>query len=153
VRSPARAEAVRAELARAGVTAGDELEFAAADLTADEGWPEALAGVDRVVHVASPVAPGHVEDEQRITGPAREGTLRVLRAARAAELARVVLTSAFHAVAWGHPHDDHVFTEADWTVLDGPGKARRVLEWDPRPSAEAVTAAARSMRDRGLLTA
>jgi nucleoside-diphosphate-sugar epimerase len=36
-------------------------------------------------------------------------------------LKRVVLTSAFHAVAWGHPHDDHVFTEQDWTVLDGSG--------------------------------
>lgn len=33
----------------------------------------------------------------------------------------MVLTSAFHAVSWGHPHNGHVFTEADWTVLDGPG--------------------------------
>ncbi|WP_395446061.1 NAD-dependent epimerase/dehydratase family protein [Caulobacter sp. UC70_42] len=54
--------------------------------------------------------------------PAREGTLRVLRAARAARgVRRVVLTSAFHAVGWGHPHDGHVFTEADWTILDGSG--------------------------------
>lgn len=33
----------------------------------------------------------------------------------------MVLTSAFHAVSWGHPHDGHVFTEDDWTILDGPG--------------------------------
>jgi nucleoside-diphosphate-sugar epimerase len=95
--------------------------------------------------VAALLAHGH-RVRATVRSPARAEAVR-------AELARVVLTSAFHAVAWGHPHDDHVFTEADWTGLDGPGKARRVLEWDPRPSAEAVTAAARSMLDRGLLTA
>ena len=53
--------------------------------------------------------------------PARDGALRVLRAARDAGVKRVVLTSAFHAVGFGHPHTDHVFTEDDWSVLDGPG--------------------------------
>ena len=53
--------------------------------------------------------------------PARDGALRVLRAARDAGVKRVVLTSAFHAVGFGHPHTDHVFTEADWSVIDGPG--------------------------------
>ncbi|MFI9161252.1 SDR family oxidoreductase [Kitasatospora aureofaciens] len=121
VRSPDREAAVRASLTQAGMTNGDDLEFAAADLTRDEGWPDALKEVDYVIHVASPVLPGHVEDEQQVIGPAREGALRVLRAARDNGVTRVVLTSAFHAVAWGHPHDDHVFTEEDWTVLDGPG--------------------------------
>jgi nucleoside-diphosphate-sugar epimerase len=121
VRSLDREKAVRASLSEAGITAGDRLEFVAADLTRDEGWPEALDGIDRVIHVASPVMPGHAENEEEVIVPAREGTLRVLRAARDANVARVVLTSAFHAVAWGHPHDDHVFTEEDWTVLDGPG--------------------------------
>jgi nucleoside-diphosphate-sugar epimerase len=50
-----------------------------------------------------------------------KGPLRVLRAARDAGVKRVVLTSAFHAVGYGHPHTDHVFTEDDWSVLDGPG--------------------------------
>ena len=45
----------------------------------------------------------------------------MLRAARDAGVKRVVLTSAFHAVSWGHPHSDHTFTENDWTILDGPG--------------------------------
>lgn len=80
-----------------------------------------MAGVEGVLHVASPVAPGHVEDEDAVIRPARDGALRVLRAAHDAGMRRVVLTSAFHAVAWEHPHDDHVFTEEDWTVLDGPG--------------------------------
>ncbi|MCO8271251.1 NAD-dependent epimerase/dehydratase family protein [Actinoplanes sp. TRM 88003] len=97
------------------------VSFHQADLLNDDGWAEAVRGVDYVLHVASPVAPGHVDNEDDLIVPAREGTLRVLRAARDAHVKRVVLTSAFHAVGWGHPHDDHVFTEADWTVLDGPG--------------------------------
>lgn len=109
VRSAARADRV------AGV------EYVQADLLADEGWAEAVAGCDFVLHVASPVRPGHVADEEELIVPAVRGTLRVLRAARAAGVRRVVLTSAFHAVGFGHPHTDHVFTEDDWSVLDGPG--------------------------------
>jgi nucleoside-diphosphate-sugar epimerase len=99
----------------------DALSFVAADLTDDAGWADATAGVDTVMHVASPVLPGHVENDDDVIVPARDGTLRVLRAAHHARVRRVVLTSAFHAVGWGHPHDNHVFTENDWTVLDGPG--------------------------------
>jgi nucleoside-diphosphate-sugar epimerase len=121
VRSLAREESVRAILTDAGMTRGDALTFVEADLLSDDGWPAATRGVHAVLHVASPVQPGHVENEDDLIVPARQGTLRVLRAARDAGVQRVVLTSAFHAVSWGHPHDDHVFTEADWTVLDGPG--------------------------------
>lgn len=121
VRSLRREPVVRATLEDAGATNLDALELVEADLTDDAGWAQAMEGVDTVAHVASPVLPGHVEDEAEVIVPAREGTLRVLRAARDAGVRRVVLTSAFHAVGWGHAHDDHVFTEHDWTVLDGPG--------------------------------
>lgn len=121
VRSLAREASVRAVLGRAGMTQGHDLGFVAADLTSDEGWAAATEGVDLVLHVASPVRPGHVEDEDSLVVPAREGALRVLRAAERAGVGRVVLTSAFHAVSWGHPRTGHVFTEHDWTVLDGPG--------------------------------
>src|SRR4051794_20542325 len=121
VRSLERETAVRAVLTDAGMTHGDALSFVATDLLKDEGWVEAVAACDFVLHVASPVHPGHVENEEDVIVPARDGTLRVLRAARDGGVRRVVLTSAFHAVSWGHPHTDHVFTEADWTVLDGPG--------------------------------
>lgn len=138
IRSLAKEEAARDVLRDAGMTQGDRLEFVAADLLSDDGWAEAVAGMDCVLHVASPVMPGHVENEDDVIVPAREGTLRVLRAARDAGVKRVVLTSAFHAVSWGHPHSDHVFTEADWTVVDGPGvdaygKAKTLAEraaWD-----------------------
>ena len=121
IRSLAKERSVRDILTDAGMTQGDALSFAAADLLNDEGWSAAVDGVDGVFHVASPVHPGHVQNEDDLIVPAREGTLRVLRAAHTAAIKRVVLTSAFHAVSWGWPHDDHVFTEADWTILDGPG--------------------------------
>ena len=117
VRSLKRERAVRDVLA----VDGEELSFVAADLTSDAGWAEAVAGCDFVLHVASPVHIGKVENEDDVIVPAREGTLRVLRAARDAGVRRVVLTSAFHAVGYGHPHTGHTFTEDDWTVLDGPG--------------------------------
>ncbi|MFJ7217752.1 SDR family oxidoreductase [Amycolatopsis sp. NPDC098790] len=121
VRSLHREAAVRSVLTEAGMVGGDALSFVAADLTDDAGWAAAMDGVDFVLHVASPVQPGHVENPDELIVPAREGTLRVLRAARDAGVSRLVLTSAFHAVGWGHPHDDHVFTDDDWTIVDGPG--------------------------------
>ncbi|MFD5624906.1 SDR family oxidoreductase [Streptomyces sp. NPDC127072] len=121
IRSLTREASVRGVLAEAGMSDDRDLTFVAADLMRDEGWAQAVQDMDFVLHVASPVQPGHVENEDDVIVPAREGTLRVLRAARAAGVKRVVLTSAFHAVSWGHPHSDHVFTEEDWTVVDGPG--------------------------------
>jgi nucleoside-diphosphate-sugar epimerase len=121
VRSLDREASVRAVLADAGMTRDDALSFVEADLTGDAGWAAAVDGCDFVLHVASPVHPGKVKDPDDVIVPARDGTLRVLRAARDAGVARVVATSAFHAVGFGHPRSDHTFTEDDWTVLDGPG--------------------------------
>jgi nucleoside-diphosphate-sugar epimerase len=120
IRSLNREATVRSVLADAGMLNGDALTFVEADLMDDAGWPAAVADMDFVLHVASPVRPGLVDNADDLIIPAREGTLRVLRAARDAGVARVVLTSAFHAVGWGHPHDDRVFTEADWTVVGSP---------------------------------
>ncbi len=49
----------------------------------------------------------------------REGVLRVLKAARAPGVRRVVLTSALGAVAYGHPPRERPFTEEDWTNIEG----------------------------------
>lgn len=121
VRSLEREPAVRQALTGGGMTHGDRLEFVAADLTANAGWADAMEGCDYVLHVASPLHTGKVKDENDVISPAREGTLRVLRAARDAGVRRVVMTSAFHAVGFGHRHVDRTFTEDDWSVLDGPG--------------------------------
>jgi nucleoside-diphosphate-sugar epimerase len=121
VRSLGREAEVRSVLRDAGMVNGEALSFVAADLTSEAGWPAAVAGCEFVLHVASPVQVENVENEDDVIVPAREGTLRVLRAARDAGVERVVLTSAFHAVAYGYARTDHQFTEDDWSVLDGPG--------------------------------
>ena len=121
VRSLRRESEVRAALLAAGMVHGDALSFVEADLTDDAGWVKAVDGVDVVLHVASPVRPGKVKDENEVITPARDGALRVLRASRDAGVQRVVLTSAFHAVGFGHGRIDHTFTEQDCSLVDGPG--------------------------------
>ncbi len=91
VRSLKREADVRAMLKVGGAEPGDCLSFVAADLASDAGWPEAVAGCDFVLHVASPLPPIVPKDENEIIIPAREGTLRVLRAASDAGVKRVVL--------------------------------------------------------------
>ena len=123
VRSLTREGDVRAMLKTAGSDAGDALSFAAADLTTDEGWPEAVAGCDHVLHVASPFPAGVPKHEDELIVPARDGALRVLRAAREAGVKRVVLTSSFAAIGYGHPDRSRPFTEESWTDVSQPMSA------------------------------
>ena len=58
------------------------------------------------------------KNEDELIIPAREGALRVLRAARDAGVKRVVLTSSFAAVGYGHPQQNTPFTETNWTNLN-----------------------------------
>lgn len=120
VRNLSREAEVRATLAAAGADAGNRLSFFAADLEKDLGWAEAAAGCDYVHHVASPFPPAQPKDEQELIRPAREGTVRVLRAARDAGVKRIVVTSSFAAVGYGQGQRDTPYTEADWTDPDGP---------------------------------
>jgi nucleoside-diphosphate-sugar epimerase len=92
----------------------------AADLTSDDGWPAALEGVEEVHHVASPIPSTQPKDPDELIIPAREGTVRVLKAARDAGARRVVLTSSFAAVGYS-PKAVRDYTEADWTDPGTPG--------------------------------
>jgi len=123
VRSLQREAEVRAMLKIGGSEAGGALSFFAADLNADAGWQEAVTGCNYVLHVASPFPTDAPKDEDELIRPAREGALRVLRAARQAGVRRVVLTSSFAAVAYGHAPTDQIYTEADWTDLNGSVRA------------------------------
>lgn len=120
VRNLSREAEVRATLAAAGADAGNRLSFFAADLEKGLGWAEAAAGCDYVHHVASPFPPAQPKDERELIRPAREGTVRVLRAARDAGVKRIVVTSSFAAVGYGQGQRDTPYTEADWTDPDGP---------------------------------
>jgi nucleoside-diphosphate-sugar epimerase len=120
VRSLAREKDVRAMLKVGGAEPGDRLSFAAADLTRDEGWAEAVDGCEYVLHVASPFPAAAPKHEDELIVPAREGALRVLRAARDAAVKRVVLTSSFAAIGYGHPPGVQAFTEEHWSDPDAP---------------------------------
>ena len=119
VRDPGREAGVRELLRANGADAGERLRFFAADLTSDEGWKEAISGCDFALHVASPFPETLPKHEDELIVPAREGALRVLRAARDAGVRRVVLTSSFAAVGYGHPQQQAPFDETTWTNLDG----------------------------------
>lgn len=122
MRDPAREAALRAMLIGAGVETAGRLDIAVADLTADDGWARAAVGCDAALHVASPLPAGAPRHEDELIRPAREGTLRVLRAAKAAGLRRVVLTSSFAAVGYGRILT-RPYTESDWTDPSLPGLA------------------------------
>src|SRR5262249_6050523 len=119
VRSLKREEMVRAMLTGAGADAGRRLSFFAADLERDGGWAEAVAGCDYIMHVASPIPATAPKSDDELIVPAREGSLRVLKAARDANVKRVVLTSSCGAIYYGHPPQAAPFDETSWTNLDG----------------------------------
>jgi dihydroflavonol-4-reductase len=122
IRDLARESAVRKVLA----VDDSRLRFFAADLSGDAGWAEAMAGCSRVAHVASPLPAGTVRNADEVIGPARDGALRALRAAKAAGVQRFVMTSSVAAIAYGRGKGTHSFAEADWTDPDYPGASAYV---------------------------
>jgi dihydroflavonol-4-reductase len=114
IRNLAKADAVRKSLGT------PNLQLFAVDLTSDAGWAEAMAGVDYLQHIASPIPDAEPRDDQVLIRPAREGALRALAAAKAAGVKRVVMTSSMAAIAYGMDGDRRVFTEKDWTDPNHP---------------------------------
>ncbi|WP_033338540.1 NAD-dependent epimerase/dehydratase family protein [Catenuloplanes japonicus] len=121
VRSAAREADVRDAVRRGGADDA-RLSVVVADLLHDDGWAAAMDGVAEVHHVASPIPAAQPDNPDDLIVPAREGTLRVLRAARDAGVRRTVLTSSFAAVGYS-PKPVPDFTEDDWTDPDTPGLA------------------------------
>jgi dihydroflavonol-4-reductase len=93
-----------------------KLSFYAADLTSDVGWADAMAGVDYVQHIASPISATLPKNDDELVVPAREGALRALRFGRDAGVKRVVMTSSMAAVAYGLNQDPNTpLDETNWT--------------------------------------
>ena len=139
VRNLSREADVSAMLKQGGAKdPGKTLSFFAADLESDAGWPEAVAGCDYVLHVASPFPSTIPRNEDELIIPAREGALRVLKAASGAKVKRVVLTSSFAAIGYGHDDRTTPFDETVWTAIKGKGvsayaKSKTIAEraaWD-----------------------
>jgi len=129
---------VRAMLREGGAEPGERVAFFAADLESDAGWARAVAGCEYVLHIASPFPQNVPKNADELIRPAREGALRVLRAARDAGVKRVVLTSSFAAVGYGKPPRAAPFDETSWTEPDGP---------DVMPYAKSKTLAERAAWD------
>ena len=138
LRSLKRAQEVRDVLAAHDPRAKD-IEFVEADLSSDAGWAEAAKGCEFVQHIASPFPAVHPKDEMELIRPARDGALRVLKAAKAAGVKRVVMTSSMAAIAYGHGDKRaEVSDETMWSNPDGPDntpytKSKTIAEraaWD-----------------------
>jgi dihydroflavonol-4-reductase len=139
VRNPSREPDIRAML-EPEVEAGDRLSVHVADLNDAAGWDEAIGGCDYILHVASPFPPQQPKDPDELIVPAREGTLRVLRAGLDAGVKRIVVTSSAVAVGGGGkpPNTGEAYTEADWSDPANPdmtpyGRSKTIAErsaWD-----------------------
>jgi len=144
LRTLTRTNEVTAWIARArGRSAGEGLQFVRAELADPTGWAAAMQDVRKVLHVASPIPTTTPKNPEELIGPAREGTLNVMRAAAAANVERVVQTSSSAAVAYGlDDPNNHVFTEEDWSNPDHPDnssytRSKTIAEraaWDALPT-------------------
>ena len=99
VRSLAKADATRKAISNVAQT--DNLSFVEADLLSDKGWDDAMQGCSYVLHVASPFFLKEPQNENELIAPAVDGTLRVIKAAKSAEVKRLVLTSSTFAIIAG----------------------------------------------------
>lgn len=122
VRSLRSEAALRADLETAlqDRTCIQRFTLVEADLNRDKGWSEAVAGCRYVQHVASPVPMQAPKNPEEVIRPARDGTLRVLRAAAAAGVERFVYTSSVSAVVSGVPRN-RVLTADDWSDAEASG--------------------------------
>lgn len=96
------------------------LSFIQADLLKDENWSEACKDMKIVLHIASPFPAASPLDEDELIKPAKEGTLRVLKAAKAAGIKKVVVTSSIAAVCFGVPWKGVILDETSFSDENGP---------------------------------
>jgi dihydroflavonol-4-reductase len=148
VRDLAREQQVRDSLA-SQVDPGERLTVLAADLTRDDGWADAVAGCDYVLHVASPFPPKQPKDPDELIVPAREGTRRVVGAALDAGVRRVVVTSSIAAIRSAPQRAaKRALDERDWTDPDASGLTPYVRSKTIAERAAWELAEARGAKDR-----
>ncbi len=97
-----------------------KLAFSELELEDDDGWAEAMRDICAVIHTASPFPMDEPDDKMALVPAARDGTLRVLRHARVAGIAKVVMTSSTVAVTNNlHKPKGFVFNESNWSNTEG----------------------------------
>ena len=91
------------------------------DMDANDGWMEAMEGVDVVMHTASPVPDGKGEIGEDFITTAIGGTLRACKAAYASGIRRIIVTSSIAAIMGAPGHDNgEDFDESDWSDPNRP---------------------------------
>ncbi len=131
VRNPQKARAVKQTIMSVcSAQEAGRLEFVQADLLSDEGWSEAMAGADAVMHIATAVPGREPKRAETVIRPALEGTERVLGHAVQAGIRRVVMTSSIAAIGYGHSEGSRVLnlTDKDWTRIEGLKRAWAYVE-------------------------
>ena len=58
----------------------DNLEFCKLDLMSDDGWDDSASKCDYMIHLVSPFIVGEPKNEDELIKPAKEGTMRALKA-------------------------------------------------------------------------
>lgn len=142
VRKPARAQetltAIRAHLADDAYI-DDRLHLVTLDLNDDRGWHEAMRGVGALIHTASPLPLEQPDDPREIVRTAVDGALRAMRAAQAAGVGRVVMTSSTAAIMSQHlpaglqVYDETVWSDPDYPSITPYAKSKTLAEravWD-----------------------
>jgi len=115
VRSEERGEHVWETLQKYGDTSN--LELTITDLLKDDNWDDAVCGCEYVIHIAAPFPLKDPKDENEVIVPARDGTLRVLRAAHAQGVKRVIYLSSIASMYGGHTGENKTFDESDWSDI------------------------------------
>ena len=93
----------------------ENLKFKILDLLKDDGWENALENCEYVLHIASPVIPGNVQ-EDILLKPAVEGMERCLNAAIKCGAKKFVQTSSYAAI-YGRESTNNEHKDDDWTDL------------------------------------
>jgi nucleoside-diphosphate-sugar epimerase len=149
VRDLRREAEVRAMVATR-VDPGNRLSVHPANLASDEGWDAAAQGAEYVVHVASPLGVPPPKNPDDLIIPARDGAVRVVRAAIKAGASRVVMTSSVAATSLGSrgldiDGDETVWTDPNDPKADAYTRSKTVAEraaWDVIAAEGGVTSLA-----------
>tara|TARA_Y100001958_G_C21243841_1_gene572810 strand:- start:2023 stop:3018 length:996 start_codon:yes stop_codon:yes gene_type:complete len=119
VRGTTRSPEEQHQSIRSDFEHSDALELCTLDLIADSGWDKAMEGIDAVIHTASPFSAYEPKDEMELIGPAREGTMRVIKTAYESGIRKYVITSSTAAISGATPTTkNYTYTEQDWTDLE-----------------------------------
>ena len=118
IRNLDRADEVKQTLVNAKADVS-ELEFVQCDLGSDENWDDALSRCDYVQHVASPFPIKQPSDRFALVPAARDGALRVLKAAKNANIKRIVMTSSMVAMMYRARRPNQMeINEDDWSDVN-----------------------------------